>query len=1037
MALWTFRKRKKKKWPRRLAFAGITLALFTAFGFLVAPRIVKTQLEKRASAALGRTVTVQQVRVNPYALSVTLENLDVRGADGTGSFLSWNRLYVNFDPIASLRGAWTLGEIELDGFRVSAQLQPDGKFNFADILARLQGGDASPPAGSPRSPPAVRIRSLKVKEARVHFADHTQAQPFATVLGPLTFNVTEFRTAGARRGAPYVFEAVTEAGERLSWTGTLNANPVSSAGELRLENIVLAKYAPYYASRISADLAEGKLFLRGRYEFDLAEGSRVMKLIDGALQLRGVKVTERATGEPAVELAALDIAGVTADALTRRAVIDSVTVTGARARARREKNGTLNLQAMFTPGATSGTSPAAPAAAPASPAAAPVPQFTIGEVALRDCGVELTDLAAPRPASLALAGIQFSLKQVTLADGAIMPLSLAFNWAPKGTVKVEGTVKVRPELSADLKTEAAALSILPLSPYLEQFINARITAGAVSANGTVRVTLAGDLPAVNLEGAVGVERLGLVDGVFNEELAGFGSLTLGGIKASSAPQLAVSVAEISVAAPYARVLVQPDGTLNLAGLGKASAADSPAPKGGATTPARAAGPSPRIEVQRIVIADGDFTLADRSLQPNVRMGVKQFGGTISGVSSENFAKAAVDLKAAVDGVGPITVTGQLDPLGPKPSVDLKIDLKNVDLSPLSPYSGKYAGYELARGQLNVDVRAKLDGKQLDATNVITLNQFTFGAPVESQAATKLPVRLGVALLKDVNGQIVIDVPMAGNIDDPSLRIGKVVLRVVVNLLTKAAVSPFALLGSMFGGGGDELAFQEFVPGDSGLQPAEIKKLETMVKALTNRPGLSVALEGGYDGPADSHALRQLKVAAAVRGRIWDELHVVNPNIPPPDQLEVTPEAAAAMVKKLFDEKFPPGTEFGAPLAQAPVATAAPSAGPKGLIRRVFDAITFGLFADKPAKPAEATKNAPPAAGGEAAPGALSTQEMAGRLAEAMEVSDNDLRALAAARAQRVRDYFLNEGKIAADRLFLTQPKEAPPNRGPRVFLSLQ
>lgn len=1047
MAIWKIRERKKKKWPRRLLIAGLALALFTAFGFLVAPGIVKTQLEKRASAALGRTVTVGQVRVNPYTVSVTLEQLDVRLKDGSGSFLGWDRLYVNFDPLASLLGTWTLGEIELDGFHVTAQLQPGGTFNFSDILERLKPAPSSAPVAPAGPGPAVRIGRLKVAQARVDFADLTRAQPFTTTLGPLSFGLTEFRTTGAS-GAPYQFEAVTEAAERLSWTGTLRADPFSSAGELRLENIVLAKYAPYYADLMQADLAEGKLFLRGRYELNLAEGARVMKLIDGALQLRNVKVTERTTRESLVELAALDIAGVNADALTRKAVVESFTVTGGRVRARREQDGTINLLAMIAPASPAAPAASAPAAAPAAPAL--LPEFMIGEVALRDCAVELTDLAAPRPAQLALAGIQFSLKKVTLADGAVMPLALAFDWAPQGTVKVDGTVMLKPELKADLKTEAAALAILPLSPYLEQFINARITQGTVSSSGAVQVAMAGSAPAVTFEGGVSVDKFGLVDGTFNEELAGVGALALNGLKAATAPQLTVSLAEIAVTAPYARVLVNKDGTLNLAGLAKTEAAGA----GGASHPDAASGAGmsgrkapptntnpaelPKIAIAKVVITDGDFTLTDRSLEPNVRMAVNQFGGTIAGLSSENFAKADVDLKAAVDGAGPVTITGQLDPLGAKKFVDLKIGFKNVDLLPLSPYSGKYAGYELARGQLNVDVQAKLDGKQLDASNVITLNQFTFGAPVESPAATKLPVRLGVALLKDLNGQIVIDVPMSGSIDDPSLRIGKVVLRVIVNLLTKAAVSPFALLGSMFGGGGDELAFQEFAPGGSELQAAEIKKLETMVKALTNRPGLSVALEGGYDGPADTYALRQQKFAALVRGRIWEERHAANPNIPPPGQLELTPEAQAAMVRKLFDEKFPVGTEFGAPLAPAPVAVAAPAAANKGLLRRVLDVITFGMFSSEPARPAPPEKAAPIAAAPGAIPAGPSLEEMTGRLAETMVVDDNDLRALAAARAQRVRDYFLNEGRIAADRLFLTQDKGgAKENKGPRVFLSLQ
>ena len=64
--------------------------------------------------------------------------------------------------------------------------------------------------------------------------------------------------------------------------------------------------------------------------------------------------------------------------------------------------------------------------------------------------------------------------------------------------------------------------------------------------------------------------------------------------------------------------------------------------------------------------------------------------------------------------------------------------------------------------------------------------------------------------------------------------------------------------------------------------------------------------------------------------------------------------------------------------------------------------------------------------------------MTGRLAETMVVTDDDLRALADARAQQVRDYFLNVGKVATDRLFLSSGNPAAKeNKGPRVFLSLQ
>jgi hypothetical protein len=268
----------------------------------------------------------------------------------------------------------------------------------------------------------------------------------------------------------------------------------------------------------------------------------------------------------------------------------------------------------------------------------------------------------------------------------------------------------------------------------------------------------------------------------------------------------------------------------------------------------------------------------------------------------------------------------------------------------------------------------------------------------------------------------------------------VVWRVIGNLLAKAAASPFSLLGSMFGGGGDELAFQEFTPGGSNLQATEQPKLDTLVKALTNRPALSLGIEGSYDAAADTYALRNAKLVEQVRRQIWEAKHATNPNIAPPDQLVITPEENAAMVKKLFNQKFPPGTKFGAPVAEAPPVAAPPPPPPPGFLKHMVELITFAEKREKSAaKKAEAQRAAEhQKALNVAAEAGLPLEEMTGRLAEAMAVDDNDLHALAMARALRVRDQLANAGHIATERLFLSQSKDPKKlNKGPRVFLSLQ
>jgi hypothetical protein len=661
--------------------------------------------------------------------------------------------------------------------------------------------------------------------------------------------------------------------------------------------------------------------------------------------------------------------------------------------------------------------------------------LAVGEVALKEFKVDITDLAGPRPAQLGLSNLQGSLKNVTLADGAVMPLQFSLSWAPRGTVQIEGSFSVKPAVKLELKTEVVGLAILPLSPYLEQFVNARITEGTVSTSNRLQFASGGSQPVAAFEGDVSVDKFGLVDGVRSRPMAGFSALALNGLKISTTPQLSVLVAGVTLTGPYARVVVEKDKTLNLAAVAKQSEAAPAAGKAGENAPL------PKIEIGKVTVIGGDFSFTDRSLEPNVKMAMNQFGGTIAGLSSGSLGRADLDLKATVDGVGPVIIAGKVDPLSENKFADLSIDVRSVDLQPLSPYSGRFAGYELARGKLFLAIRAKVADRKVDMTNVITLDHFTFGNAVKSPDATGLPVRLGVALLKDINGKIVIDVPVQGSLDDPSFHVGKVVVRVIVNLLTKAAVSPFSLVGSMFGGGGEELAYQEFAPGSSALQPEQEGKLQTLVKALTNRPGLSHDLEGSYDSAGDSYALKQLKFADFVRRRIWEARRVADPNLPPPEQLTITPEEQQTMVKKLFNEKFPPGTEFGTPLPKAPPPAPLPPAPRPGLIKRAVSFITFAKMREhhaeqrRQAKAAEELKQETTVA----VAAGLPDEVMTARLAETMEVGPNDLRGLAAKRAQQVRSYFLTAGKVAPERLFLagTPASSTQESRGPRVFLELR
>jgi uncharacterized membrane protein len=218
----------------------------------------------------------------------------------------------------------------------------------------------------------------------------------------------------------------------------------------------------------------------------------------------------------------------------------------------------------------------------------------------------------------------------------------------------------------------------------------------------------------------------------------------------------------------------------------------------------------------------------------------------------------------------VEISGRVNPLAAELFVDIKASARDIELPPLSAYSAKYAGYGIEKGKLSMDVKYFIENRKLSAENRVVLDQLTFGDKVESPTATKLPVLLAVALLKDRNGVIDIDLPISGSIDDPQFSVGGLIVRVIVNLLVKVVTSPFALIGSLVGGG-EELSYVEFAPGSAQVGADAQAKLQSIGKALADRPALKLDIAGRVDPEADREGLRKASLERQVRAQKAKEL----------------------------------------------------------------------------------------------------------------------------------------------------------------------
>ncbi len=332
---------------------------------------------------------------------------------------------------------------------------------------------------------------------------------------------------------------------------------------------------------------------------------------------------------------------------------------------------------------------------------------------------------------------------------------------------------------------------------------------------------------------------------------------------------------------YARVILSDQGRLNLADLVKRDGATAatnavetkpePAAAGEAkqavaAAPAAAAGAGsvrPTIRIGAIEIVRGNVNFTDNFIKPNYTANMTGLGGTVTTLASDSSEPATMNLAGKIDDDAPLEIAGRLNPLAPTLFLDIEGRTKGVDLPRMTPYSVKYAGYPIIKGKLSMDVKYKIEDQKLQASNHLFLDQLTFGEKVDSPTATKLPVLLAVSLLKNTRGEIDLNLPISGSLNDPKFSVGGVIVQVIVNLLAKIVTAPFALLASAFGGG-EELGYVEFAPGAATLSAAQSQRLDTLAKALNDRPGLKLDIVGRVEPSADTEGVRRAKYEAKLR-----------------------------------------------------------------------------------------------------------------------------------------------------------------------------
>ncbi|MBK8000352.1 MAG: DUF748 domain-containing protein [Verrucomicrobia bacterium] len=1029
--------------------AGI-LIFYTITGFLIAPPIVRSVASAQLGKFLDREVVIAKVKLNPYSMSGTVEGFLIKDKGGK-PFVSWDEVHANFQFWSLFTRTFVFSEISTSHPFVRVQVNPDYSLNFSDIIEKLAKlAAATPKSDKPSRPLALRIDVMKISAARLAATDLTTKTPFSKVIGPLELTLQNFATDPDNKN-PYSFSGSTEEGERFSWSGHFFLDPVRLDGELAIENISLAKYAPIYQELVKFDVRGGTVDVRSSYLVEQGVVTNVARLTNAAVSVKGLQIAEHGAEDNAIEVAKFEISGVSADAFLRNVAVGSISTSNGRLAVRRNADASINLIELSKPNpdATNIAGSVQVVLQSLTNVVQLLMQSTnafsgaIREINVQDYALRLEDLSTPRPVRVDLDQINVAIRNVSNLPGTNLTAEVALRWNTNGTIRTGSLVSLFP-LKAEVKLALDKLEIRALDPYLDPFVNLLITQGSVGMDGVISLVMGTNhFPDVAFRGDVRVDDFATMDGVMTEDFVKCGRLRVTGIDATLHP-LVIAVQEVALHDASARLVIGSVQSNNLFAvlkrdLSPPAETNAPAPtastkKSGKLLPkielptnliASAQAALPKITIGAVTFTNASLQYVDRSLQPGVSLAVAQVNGRIAGLSSEDLSRADLNISGKVDNTAPMDISGQINALGRKQFSDVKVNFRGIELIPTSPYSGKFLGYRLNKGKLSLDLHYTLAEGKLKGQNLVTVDQLTLGEKVESPDATRLPVRLGIAILKDRSGKIELDVPVEGSLDDPEFRLGRVITRAIVNVFTKIVTSPFAALGSVFGGKGEEVRLLEFAAGSAELQESSKGKLDAVAKGLFERPGLQLEIEGCVDAEADRLELRRQKLQKEFRTKKWMALRKSEQSRLTPDQVQLTAEESADYLKAAYATAFSPeavaaramkvGATNSTPATniiaanQRPARAEAPVKGATALLR-------------------DARSDAPK----------LAATDMETQVLELIELSETDFAALAAARANRVKEYMIGAGKVEPERVFLAEkPEDGNPAKGSRVYLHLR
>ncbi|MFB4391463.1 MULTISPECIES: DUF748 domain-containing protein [unclassified Pseudomonas] len=826
------------------------VALYSLIGFFILPGIALRIANQQLAQYATMPAQVQRIELNPFSLELTVWGLQI-GEPGKEQ-VGFERLYANLSLDSLWSGALHLDAVELDKPRTELLFAKDGSLNLTQLF-KLPPSEPKPEE-PPSDPFPLRIASIKLSDGYLHFQDLRPSEPIKFLYDSMNLELKNLSTL-PDDNADMTLVANGPEGGRIDWSGTLSLAPIASQGTLKVTDGKMKLWWPYVRDAVPLVLEDGVVSLDTHYTLNLSQQTE-LRLDNTSVRVAPFAI-KAPDGRPLARLASLEVSETSIDLAKQLVTVGKVRSEKLETWAALESDGQLDWQKLFatqpakaTPKEKSEPATAAPdneqqaAKEPSKPW-----QVLLKDVQARNYMIHLADRSQKEPVALDVGPLNLDLQGFDSLNQSPFTLKLDTGVGRQGKLQAAGQVNLAP-VTAKLDVSTRDIDLRVAQAYISPFIRLELRSGMLSSDLNVDLKSTEPL-AFNIGGKAQVNQLHTLDTIKDRDFVRWQQVNVDGL--SYVHGDALSIDKVTLQQPYARFIINEDRTTNIDDLLIPQPADAPASSQAKASKPGAAQKPLGIRIGQIDINDGSANFADLTLTPNFATAVQQLNGQIGTIDNRKPLPAKVDVKGKVDRYAPVTIKGALNPFDPMASLDIATSFKRVELTALTPYSGKFAGFRIRKGRLNLDLHYVITKGQLKAENKLVVEQLQLGEKVDSPDAVDLPIRLAVALLKDTEGKISIELPVSGDLNNPQFSVMPIVWQTLRNLVLRAAQAPFKFIGGLIAGGGSQdLGTVAFAPGSSELTTDAQDTLDKLAAALKQRPELRLEIEGtsaqGSDGP---------------------------------------------------------------------------------------------------------------------------------------------------------------------------------------------